>query len=659
MRRIILSLIFIGGAAAVIASGATGAFFSDTESSTGNTFAAGSIDLKVDNDSYYNGNRCTEVEENVWQWVGTAPYPVSGTTCTTSWNLDDLSNGRLFFNFTDLKPDDESEDTISLHVQNDAWACMDVSLTSNDDRSSSEPELVDGDTPENINNTWDGELAQNLQFFWWADDGDNVYEADEQTVSSGIQTLFALASTTGPFSVALADSEHNVWTDIPGPVIANTTTYIAKAWCFGNLSLSPVAEGGGVNPSIASGITCDGTALNNLTQTDGATLDIAFRAIQSRNNPNFLCGGEKPRLATITVIKEVTNDNGGNNVVPDFQLFVDNGVNEVPVTSNVPTLVAEGNYTITETGVSGYVASFSGDCDESGQLTLNPGDEKVCTITNNDLPANITLIKSVINDNNGTATANSAWGLKIDDAVVPNNTSVAVSANSPHSINENGRAGYHFVSITGSAKCPAVLGGSAILDEGEAITCTITNDDDIPALSPLPSPSPSPTVLNENFGTGTCLTDIPGWDEDAGESCTNGTVAAATGSGDNTVSPEGGRFGLLSGNNGYLCRSVNATGLSNLVLNYYWRGDTEAEDNETGSVSYFTSGTCAAPGTLTALASHELDDGNNNVTEPWSVLQTINLPASLNNSTFFIRFSADSNGGNESFRLDGATITAN
>lgn len=56
MRRILLSLgtiVFIGGAVA----SATGAFFSDTETSTGNIFTAGSIDLKIDHSlSTYNGN---------------------------------------------------------------------------------------------------------------------------------------------------------------------------------------------------------------------------------------------------------------------------------------------------------------------------------------------------------------------------------------------------------------------------------------------------------------------------------------------------------------------------------------------------------------------------------------------------------------------------
>ena len=51
MKKILLSLgmiVFVGG----LIIGATGAFFSDTETSTGNTFAAGAIDLKIDNTSY-------------------------------------------------------------------------------------------------------------------------------------------------------------------------------------------------------------------------------------------------------------------------------------------------------------------------------------------------------------------------------------------------------------------------------------------------------------------------------------------------------------------------------------------------------------------------------------------------------------------------------
>ena len=483
MHRMYVSFAVILASMSLIAVGSTGAFFSDSETSTGNTFAAGAIDLKVDNESYYNLNKCTNVgtlEAPVWQWQGTAAYPVPGTPCTTSWNVSDLGNGLLFFNFTDIKPDDEGEDTISLHVDtNNAYACMDVSLTSNDDKSSTEPELVVPDVQEDINNTWDGELAQNIQMFWWADDGDNVYETGENGISQGVQTLYNLA-TTSPFSVALADSTHNVWTpNTPGPLAGGETKYIAKTWCFGTLLATPVAQDTfghlGTNGPQArgTGFSCNGTALNNLTQTDGATLDVAFRVVQSRNNPNFTCIGTDPRKAKITVTKIVNNTHGGNNVVADFQLFVDNGVVTTPVTSAVTTFVNSGTYSVSETGVSGYVGTYGGDCNAFGEVVLNNGDDKHCTITNNDLPGNITLVKNVT----GTPplAGASTFGLTIDGSPVPNNTSVAVNSNIAHAISEIGRVGYQFVSITGSPKCPAILNGSATLDEGEAITCTITN----------------------------------------------------------------------------------------------------------------------------------------------------------------------------------------
>ncbi len=53
------ALIFIG----VLVIGATAAFFSDTETSRGNVFAAGEIDLHVGNDSYLVRNGLVEIRE--------------------------------------------------------------------------------------------------------------------------------------------------------------------------------------------------------------------------------------------------------------------------------------------------------------------------------------------------------------------------------------------------------------------------------------------------------------------------------------------------------------------------------------------------------------------------------------------------------------------
>src|SRR3989344_149586 len=179
MKKILLSLSMIA-VVGVVVLGATGAFFSDTETSTGNTFTAGAIDLQVDNHAWYNGLECTDYGnlEGYFTWQGDAgggPYLESllGDQCESSWELSDL-DGHLFFNFEDLKPGDWEEDTISLHVNNnDAWMCSTLAITSNDDKSSTEPELEENGETENGDSLWDGELAGALNFIFWADDGDN------------------------------------------------------------------------------------------------------------------------------------------------------------------------------------------------------------------------------------------------------------------------------------------------------------------------------------------------------------------------------------------------------------------------------------------------------------------------------------------------------
>ncbi len=468
MKKIFKSLAIIVGMAVMTVAG-TGAFLSDTETSVGNTFTAGAIDLKVDNESYYNG----AISEH------------------TSFPASDLDDGKLFFDFRDLKPDDEGEDTISLHVNNnDAWLCMDMSLTSDDDISSNEPELGDGDVEEDPNDTWDGELAGLLQMIWWVDDGDNVLEKGEALLSDGVQTVTDFFGEDMKFTADLADATTNVWINEPGPAEGGETYYIAKAWCFGDMIEARADQDGlghlddtsnGPLSVRGTGIICDGTGLDNKSQTDGLTMNIAFRAMQARHNPNYTCEQEE-RLATITVTKRVVIDDGGNDDVDDFQLYIqDENMNIIPVTSGFPTVVPVGIYKVKESGVSGYVRSFDGpDCDSTGEITLLEGEDEACTIVNDDLPANITLYKEVINDNGGNL-SEVQFGLMVDGVEVDHNTSVSVLPNTIHSIDEVGNDGYDFISIVGISSygksCPDVLGGTITLDEGEAIFCTITNDD--------------------------------------------------------------------------------------------------------------------------------------------------------------------------------------
>jgi predicted ribosomally synthesized peptide with SipW-like signal peptide len=395
MKRIIFSFAVITLTVGALLGGTT-AFFSDVETSRANTFTAGALDLKVDNESYYNGNKCAEVTAGVWQWQGEASYPVPGTPCTTSWTLTDLDEGNLFFDFTDVKPDDEGEDTISLHVQNDAYACMDITLTSNDDNSSNEPELKTGDAEENALNEWDGELAQAIQMLWWADDGDNVHEVGEAVISGGVKTVMDLASTTGAFSVALADATHNVW-GTPGPIPAEETAYIAKAWCFGTLTPAPLPDNADTGPLVrGTGILCDGKTLGNVTQTDTATLDIQFRTEQARHNGQFLCNEEvvvEPEDGTLTVVKNVI----GSDAQPDDFSFVVGSDAPIPfdVSGSNIIQIAPGQHSVVETPAEGYTTTYANsqngnaNCED---LVVPPEGNVTCTITNTFVPETGTLV---------------------------------------------------------------------------------------------------------------------------------------------------------------------------------------------------------------------------------------------------------------------------
>src|SRR3989344_165008 len=283
MRRLIQSAILISFVVFATLR-ITSAFFSDTETSEGNILAAGAIDLLIDNESYYNGVFNPD----------------------TSWEPDDLDPTHLFFNFNDLKPSDYGEDTISIRVNdNDAWACMDVTLTKNDDNTCTEPELIDDPdctdpNPPGDVDLLDGELAQNINFIWWADDGDNVLEVEENIFEEGnTSTIFTGESWT------LADATGNVW-DENGPIPGDEIVYIAKAWCFGTLTPAPLGQeaydgphqdnndNGTAGEPVDGGYLCDGSGLNNASQTDIITADVSFQAIQSRNNLDFVCGDGGP-----------------------------------------------------------------------------------------------------------------------------------------------------------------------------------------------------------------------------------------------------------------------------------------------------------------------------------------------------------------------------
>ncbi len=407
MKAIVTSLGMIVFVAAIVASG-TGAFFNDTETSTGNVFTAGAIDLTVDSEAHYNGSIClpnlvTTGDLTDYTWQGGVGYPV-GLPCTGTWAAKDLG-AETFFNFNDVKPGDEGENTISLHItSNPAWACVDVDIVTNDDMSSNEPELATGDAT-NTPDTMDGELAQNIKFASWLDqgvtpgwqgkegteggddgEGDNVWQGDPAEPLLFSNKTGPASDVLGGKSYALADATTGF-----GPMTPNVTNYIGLAWCAG----TQVVDSG------TDLITCDGSTLGNVVQTDSMEASIGFRVEQARNNERFVCDPQvvEELPATLTVDKVVgfssTEVIGVD--VTDFQLTIDGpvagtGDAQVVVDQIATPGLPAGTYTISEVysnapaGVT-FNATFSGACSEIGDtgvgtMNLVAGSNVTCTITN-------------------------------------------------------------------------------------------------------------------------------------------------------------------------------------------------------------------------------------------------------------------------------------
>jgi len=264
-KHIILSLLFI-----TVLIGAWYAY-----KQTSNAFAAEGLDLVIDNTSYYNG----------------------AISPTTTWEFSDLDDGNgpslgqyLFFNFSDVKPGDFGEDTIGLQVLgSDYYACVDLSLTSDDDTSSNEPELATGDLPDNPLDLFDGELGEAINFLFWIDDGDNVFEDNETILEEGN------AKTVLDSQWTLADSNSNIFSGASDPLLAGSNYYIGKAWCFGTLAQTPLVQDNSSTErtpidSEGPGVTCSGEAEPNQTQTDSLTADIEFLSVQAEDNPDYSCG---------------------------------------------------------------------------------------------------------------------------------------------------------------------------------------------------------------------------------------------------------------------------------------------------------------------------------------------------------------------------------
>lgn len=253
MKKILLSLAVIVVVAGTVAGG-TIAFFNDTETSTGNIFTAGSIDLTVDSfGAMYNGADVSQQQ--------------------STWTARNLTTQK-FFTFEDVKPGDHGRRHVSLHADsNEAYACLLLVNKNDQENVRTDPEIGAGDSTD-----VPGELSSNIEIFAWQDnDSDLNYEPQNLEAELPRNGSFAVDSFFDiTYDIDIADS--NSGTPVLVPTGPAATRNIGIAWCVGNMDVNPV------NGTI----TCDGAG-GDEAQTDTFTADVVLYAEQVRNNPDFEC----------------------------------------------------------------------------------------------------------------------------------------------------------------------------------------------------------------------------------------------------------------------------------------------------------------------------------------------------------------------------------
>ena len=277
---------------------------------------------------------------------------------------------------------------------------------------------------------------------------------------------------------------------------------------------------GSVTEAAKTGFTVtSASCLLESGASTGSGFTSANRAVSNiRVNPGEIttCTFNNAGAPTLTLVKTVTNDNGGTSAATAWTLNANKtGTTATPeLTGTTPATsgatFAPGTYDLSESGPSNYTAS-AWSCVKNGgapvngaSITLNFGDSATCTINNNDDAPSLTLVKTITNDNGGTAAATD-WTLTADKtgtSATPEvtgstpATSGATFQTGTYALAESGPDDYtpSAWSCVKNGGAP-VNGASISLAIGDSATCTINNNDDAPSLTLVK------TITNDNGGT--------------------------------------------------------------------------------------------------------------------------------------------------------------
>lgn len=252
MKKIVLGALLLAVLGVASFTG-TRAFFSDTETSANNVFAAGSMNLKVGIDSD-----------------------------SKNFTPRDLEN-RTMFDFRGLMPGDVGNGDILLSSTQDAWVCM-----AGD---------IDADA--------DG-MADYIELATWVDgNGNGTVNSSEH---AGF-TAMSLADWADSTSWPVQDS-------VVGQSPVGTNYNQGFAYCFGKFVRDEANGVGPHNLVLSGGNTglpvCDGKDVSNDLQGASLTGSLYFYAEQAKNNPGFQCSSVStaPEAPNFVLVQNYADQNG-------------------------------------------------------------------------------------------------------------------------------------------------------------------------------------------------------------------------------------------------------------------------------------------------------------------------------------------------------------
>jgi hypothetical protein len=118
------------------------------------------------------------------------------------------------------------------------------------------------------------------------------------------------------------------------------------------------------------------------SETNSSNLNVSNFFVDVISMPGVVSMCTQDTVTSLTLIKHLPNDDGGSATQDQFQAYVDG----TPVSWDTPIVLTAGAHTASEDTLPGYQAlGWSNACASNGAVTLNPGDELTCEITNDDI----------------------------------------------------------------------------------------------------------------------------------------------------------------------------------------------------------------------------------------------------------------------------------